>query len=186
MKLYELSNQFAELFDSFEDINNYTPEDGEEIPDLDAFRERMREAWFDTLSGIEAEFDVKAENIACYIKNMNAEIKALKAEEDALKRRRKAFENSVDRLKGYLLGSMNAIGRRKIDTPRACLSVRRNAESIVIDDPAQFIRWAQTHRDNLLKYAEPEIRKTDAKKLVQAGEELPFVHLTRTESLQIK
>ena len=28
MKLYELSNQFADLFDSFEDIDNYTPEDG--------------------------------------------------------------------------------------------------------------------------------------------------------------
>ena len=118
MKLYELSGLFDDLFDSFEDIDNYTPEDGEEIPDIDAFRERMREGWFDTLSAIEAEFDVKAENIACYIKNMNAEIKALKAEEDALKRRRKAFENSVERLKGYLLGSMNAIGRRKIDTPQ--------------------------------------------------------------------
>ena len=186
MKLYEITAEFADLFDSFEDIDNYTPEDGEEIPDLDAFKERMREGWFDTLSAIEAEFDVKAENIAVYIKNMNAEIKALKAEEDALKRRRKAFEKSVERLKGYLLGSMNAIGRRKIDTPRACLSVRRNAESIVIDDPAQFIRWAQTHRDNLLKYAEPEIRKAEAKKLVQGGVRLPFVHLTRTESLTIK
>ena len=37
-----------------------------------------------------------------------------------------------------------------------------------------------------VKYALPEIRKTDAKKLVQAGETLPFVHLTRTESLLIK
>ena len=196
MKLYELSTTFADLFDQFDEINSYTPDtdadgnyisdDGEIITDLEALRESYRQAWFDTLTAIEGEFDTKAENIAVYIKNMTAEVKALKAEEDALRLRRKAFENSVERLKGYLLGSMNAIGRRKIDTPRACLSVRRNAESIVIDDPAQFIRWAQTHRDNLLKYAEPEIRKTEAKKLVQGGVRLPFVHLTRTESLTIK
>lgn len=186
MKLYELSNQFSELFDSFEDIDNYTPDDGEEIPDLDAFKESMREAWFDTFTAIEAEFDEKAENIACYIKNMSAEVKAMKEEEAALRRRRQAFEKSVERLKGYLLGSMNAIGRSKIDTPRARLSVRNNAESIVIDDAAGFIGWAEENAVELLKYAAPEIRKADAKKLLQAGEELPFAHLMRTQSLMIK
>lgn len=196
MKLYELSTTFADLFDQFDEINTYTPDtdadgnyigdDGEVITDLEALRESYRQAWFDTLTAIEGEFDAKAENIAVYIKNMTAEVKALKQEEDALRLRRKAFEKSVERMKAYLLGSMHAVGRLKIDMPRARLSIRRNAESIVIDDPAQFIRWAQTHRDELLKYAEPEIRKTDAKKLVQAGEALPFVHLTRTESLTIK
>lgn len=196
MKLYELSTTFADLFDQFDEINTYTPDtdadgnyiddDGEVITDLEALRESYRQAWFDTLTALEGEFDAKAENIAVYIKNMTAEVKALKAEEDALRLRRKAFEKSVERLKDYLLGSMNAIGRRKIDTPRACLSVRRNAESLVVDDEQRFIRWAERCADNLLKYAEPEIRKTDAKKLLQSGEELPYVHLTRTESLIIK
>lgn len=182
MKLYELSAQFSDLFDRFEEIDDYTPESG----DADALRERMRKAWFDTLTSIEAEFDEKAENIAVYIKSLNAEIKALKTEEDALKRRRMAFEKSVERLKGYLLGSMHTVGRLKIDMPRAKLSVRKNAESLVVDDDLLFIEWAQAHNESLLKYSLPEIRKTDAKKLLQAGQALPFVHLTRTESLTIK
>lgn len=196
MKLYELSNAFAELFDQFDEIDSYTPDtdadgryidaDGNIIENLEALRERYRAAWFDTLTAIEEEFDVKAENVAVYIKSLNAEIKALKAEEDALKRRRTAFENSVERLKGYLLGSMHTVGRLKIDMPRAKLSVRKNAESLVVDDDLRFIEWAQAHNDSLLKYSLPEIRKTNAKKLVQAGEQLPFVHLTRTESLIIK
>lgn len=182
MKLYELSAQFSDLFDRFEEIDDYTPEDG----DADALRERMREAWFDTLTSIEAEFDEKAENIAVYIKQLSAEIKAVKAEEDALKRRRQAFEKSVERLKSYLLASMNAVGRVKIDMPRARLSIRRNAESLVVDDAPGFIRWARENADELLKYADPEIKKTDAKKLLQAGQALPFLRLTRTESLTIK
>lgn len=183
MKLYELSGQFAELFDRFDEINEYTPEDGS---DPEADREKLRCAWFDTLTAIEDEFDVKAENVACYIKSMNAEIKAMKEEETALHRRRHAFENSVERLKGYLLGTMNAIGRSKIDMPRARLSIRRNAESLVVEDEQEFIEWASFEADDLLKYAAPEIKKTDVKKMLQAGHELPFVHLTRTESLMIK
>lgn len=196
MKLYELSNAFAELFDQFDEIDSYMPDtdadgryidaDGNIIENLEALRERYRAAWFDTLTAIEEEFDVKAENVAVYIKSLNAEIKALKDEEDALKRRRMAFEKSVERLKGYLLGSMHTVGRLKIDMPRAKLSVHKNAESLVVDDDLRFIEWAQAHNESLLKYSLPEIRKTDAKKLVQAGEQLPFVHLTRTESLMIK
>ena len=196
MKLYELSTTFADLFDRFDEINSYTPDtdadgnyigdDGEIITDLEALRESYRQAWFDTLTAIEGEFDTKAENIAVYIKNMTAEVKALKAEEDALRLRRKAFEKSVERMKAYLLGSMHAVGRLKIDTPRARLSIRKNAESLVVENDAAFIEWAQAHKNDLLKYAQPEIRKSDAKKLVQAGEPLPFVHLTRTESLTIK
>ena len=196
MKLYELSATFADLFDRFDEINTYTPDtdadgnyigdDGEIITDLEALRESYRQAWFDTLTAIEGEFDAKAENIAVYIKNMSAEVIALKQEEDALKRRRLAFEKSVERMKAYLLGSMHAVGRLKIDTPRARLSIRKSAESLVVENDAAFIEWAQAHKNDLLKYAQPEIRKSDAKKLVQAGEPLPFVHLTRTESLTIK
>lgn len=196
MTLYELTGAFAELFDRFEEIDSFTPdtdangnyigENGNIITDLEALRESYRQAWFNTLDGIEAEFDEKAESVAVYIKNMSAEIKALKQEEDALKRRRMAFEKSVERLKGYLLGSMHTVGRLKIDMPRAKLSVRKNAESLVVDDDLLFIEWAQAHNESLLKYSLPEIRKTDAKKLLQAGQALPFVHLTRTESLTIK
>ena len=196
MKLYELTGNFAELFDRFDEIDNYTPDtdalgryiddSGNVIEDIDAYREAYRTAWFETLSALEEEFDIKAENIACYIKNLSAEIKAMKEEENALRRRRQAFENSVERLKGYLLGSMNAIGKAKIEMPRARLSVRRNAESLVVDDELSFIGWAQQNNDNFLKYAMPEIRKTEVKKAAQAGKELPFVHLARTESLIIK
>ena len=95
-------------------------------------------------------------------------------------------EKSVERMKAYLLGSMHAVGRLKIDMPRARLNIRKNAESLVVENDAAFIEWAQAHNNSLLKYSLPEIRKADAKKLVQAGERLPFVHLTRTESLTIK
>lgn len=112
MKLYELTNDFAQLFERFD-----------EISELDGDTEEYQQAWFDTLSGIEEEFEVKAEQIAAYVKALKAEAEALKAEEAFLAKRRKAKEKQAEQLKKYLLDSMQAIGRKKIDRPMAVLSV---------------------------------------------------------------
>ena len=196
MKLYELTEQFNCLFDRFDEFSEIEPdtdddgryidENGEIITDLEQYRERFRSAWFDTLSALEGEFNMKAENLAIYIKNYTAEIEAMKKEEKALKERRSTYERNVAHMRQYLMDQMKEIGLSKIDMPRARIGIRRNAESLVIENEIDFIRWAQDEHDDLLKYEMPTIRKTDTKKLLQQGEELPFVHLTRTESLTIK
>lgn len=196
MKLYELTQLFAELFEQFDAINDYefdtnadgecVDDDGNIIEDPAAHKENMLTAWFDTLEGIEGEFDNKAENIAAYIKALLAEAKAIKIEEDNLRNRRKKCEKSAESLKTYLLNSMQVTGRKKIDTPRAVISLRNNAPSLVVDNELDFISWAEKNNDTLLKYAMPEIRKADIKKLIKSGEEIPFVHTEQNVSLTIK
>ena len=89
-------------------------------------------------------------------------------------------------MKAYLLNSMQELGRKKIDMPKAVISTRNNAPSLVIDDELSFIDWAQNNNDDLLKYSQPEIRKSDVKKLYNAGEKIPFVHTESSTSLIIK
>ena len=106
MKLYEITGMFAELFERFDELANYTPdtdeygryitEDGDVIDDLDAYREGVLTAWFDTLTAIEGEFNEKAVNIAVYIKNLNADISAMKQEEAQLKERRRRCERQAE------------------------------------------------------------------------------------------
>ena len=194
--LYEITGLFRELFDRFDEINNYTPDtdaegryidgNGDIIEDLNAYREWLLKGWFDTVSMLEDEFTDKAENLAVYIKNLNAQISEMKKEEAILKKRRAAFEISVDRLKAHLLSSMEAVGLKKLDLPRVRISIKNNAESLVVDDELGFIKWAQENADELLKYSAPEIRKSDTKRLVQGGRSIPCVHLTRTKSVIIK
>ena len=127
MKLYELTNDFTQLFDQFDEISSMDN------------AEEFKQAWFDTLSGIEEEFEVKAENIGAYIKELTAAAKYLKAEEEALSKRRKAKEKQAEWLKKYLLESMQAIGRKKIDRPMAVLSVKNlmqtlhDADKVIVD-----------------------------------------------------
>ncbi|WP_303248730.1 siphovirus Gp157 family protein [Ruminococcus sp.] len=197
MKLYELTESFAELFSQFEDINEYEPDtdadgqpidgNGDIIEDVEAYKEKMLTAWFDTLEGIEGEFDEKAESIAVYIKQLKAEAKMLKAEKAAIAKRQSQKEKQAESLKTYLFKSMQALGRQKIDMPRAVMSLKKNAPSLVVDDEISFVEWAEEHNlDHLLKYSMPEVKKNDVKALCKKGEEIPFVHIEAKQSLSIK
>lgn len=197
MKLYELTEMYSDLFNQFDAINEWKPDtnadgmpiddDGNIIANVDAYRNKMLTAWFDTLTGIEGEFDEKAESIAIYYKQLLAEAKMLKAEKAAIAKRQSQKEKQAESLKTYLFKSMQALGRQKIDMPRAVMSLKKNAPSLVVDDEISFIEWAEEHSlDHLLKYNMPEVKKNDVKALCKKGEEIPFVHMESKQSLSIK
>lgn len=196
MKLYELTETFANLFGQFEDINDYEPDtnadgqpidgNGDIIEDVEAYKGKMLTAWFDTLEGIEGEFDEKVESIAVYCKQLTAEAKMLKAEKVAITKRQSQKEREVKSLETYLFNSMKAIGRNKVDMPKAVVAIRNNAPSLVVDDEIKFVNWAQENNENLLKYEMPSIKKNDVKALCKKGEEIPFVHMESKQSLSIK
>ncbi len=168
MKLYELTNDFAQLFDRVD-----------EISELDGDTETYQQAWFDTLSGIEEEFEVKAENIGAYIKALTAAAKDLKAEESALSKRRKAKEKQIYWLKKYLLESMQAIGRTKIDRPMAVLSVKNCPESVKFQDEKAFVdACMESGHDEYLRYKMPEIDRTVVREVLQRGNKSDSEYLT--------
>ncbi len=196
MKLYELTESFAELFSQFEDINEYEPDtdadgqpidgNGDIIEDVEAYKEKMLTAWFDTLEGIEGEFDEKAESIAVYIKQLKAEANILKFEKSAIAKRQSQKEREVEKLAAYLLNAMKVIGRSKVDMPHAVVSIRNNAPSLIVDNEAEFVGWAQENNDSLLEYIMPKVKKNDVKKLCKNGEAIPFVHMESKQSLSVK
>jgi hypothetical protein len=205
MKLYDLTGDFAELFERFDEIDNWEPDTDEDgkpiddngnvIKDVKAYKEAMLQAWFNTLEGIEELFEDKAVNIAMYIKNLRSDAEQLKAEKLRLEKRQSSKNKAADRLEEYLFNSMQAIGRTVIDRPQALITIQRNPESTVIDDERRFIEWAEsTNHDNLLKYEQPTIRKNDVKALIRKEDKenvpkeqrVKFAHLERKTVLKIK
>ena len=190
-----MAKQFEELFNSYEAIadmqfapdgnGGYLDDDGNPV-DPAAAREEMTQAWFDTLDGMEIEIQEKAESVALYIKKLNYEIQAIKAEKSCLDARLKAKEKSSKNMLEYLKNCMEAVKLKKIETPRTAISIRNNPESVEIADEKSFINWAQDNNDDLLRYKDPEVNKTAVKQLLKAGEEVPYAKLIRTQSLTIK
>lgn len=165
MKLYELANDYVALMQAI---------DNEELPE---------ECIADTLEAITGEIEVKADNIACMLKNIEAEVKAIKEEEANLATRRKTKEKAYERLKEYLSATLQSLSIDKVETARNKITFRKS-ESVEIDDT--FIEWAQENREDLLKYSAPTADKTEIKKLLKGGAELQGAQLISKQNIQIK
>lgn len=194
--LYELTSDFTELFDRFDEINNYEPDTdadgkyidagGNIIDDVVKYKQDMLDMWFDTLDGIEGEFSDKAENIACMIKQYQAELDAHEQQERVQRTAKERCRREVERLKKYLLDNMTAINLDKVKGIRASVSLRNNPESVIVDDESAFRTWAHEQgRDDLLRYKEPDVNRTAVKAALKCGENIP-ARLERTRSVVIK
>lgn len=87
------------------------------------------------------DIKAKAENYGFLIKNLEAEISGLKAEEKRLADKRKVRENAVQRLKDNLHESMDRIGTQKIESGTFTFSVQKNggALPVIVDvDPTDI------------------------------------------------
>lgn len=194
-RLFEISQDFETLFDQYDAIQemefeknengDYIDDDGK-IINPDVTRAELLQAWFDTLEGIEEEFNFKAENTAQYIKSLKAEAAAIKSEEDKLKKRRQSYSRKIDGMTIYLKNCMEQMGIKKIDMPKARITIRKNTPSLKITDEVGFITMLQEHgRNDLLRYSLPEIKKTEIKRLIKSGEHFEGAALESSQSLII-
>ena len=165
MKLYEIANDYLALMQAI---------DEGEIPE---------EAIADTLEAIEGEIEIKADNIACLIKTLDAEAAAIKVEEKMLAERRKAKENAQERIKAYLAEVLQRLNINNIETARNKITFRKS-ESVVIDD--SFITWARDNRADLLNFSEPTANKTEIKKALKGGAEIEGAYIESKQNIQIK
>lgn len=179
-RLFELSAEFAELFDQLDSLAEQADAMG--IP-----REEVETAWFDTLDGMEQEFNLKAENTALYIKELAVKADALKREEKKLAERRKSYERRAASLKDYLMQNMMQTHQKKIDGIRARITIRNNPTSLQVQDEAALIHLLeQNGQDDFLKYAKPELRKTEIKEFLKSGGQLEGCSLVSTQSVLIQ
>jgi hypothetical protein len=86
------------------------------------------------LEALEAERSAKLEAVACFIKNLDAEAAAIKAEETALAARRKAKEAKAERLRAYLANSLQNAGESRFETARCALSFRKSEAVEIMDE----------------------------------------------------
>ena len=197
--LHELSESYERLFNEFDHINSveneltqlengmYTDENGNLIPDVVEYKNELLQAWFDTLDGIEGEIEEKLENLACYQKELTARAAAISAERKKLELRERRETGKAKSIASFMLNIMTRINRRKIETPKAALSVSDGRESVKVLDEQAFLEWAQKNgRDDLLNYKQPEISKKAVKAALSGGENIPYISLEKKPSITIK
>ena len=129
----------------------------------------------DKFESLVMEREKKVENICLWIKNLKAEIEALKAEKDAFAKRQKTAENKMESLKRYITGYLDG-------TPFESAKVKvsfRKSESIEIEEGTII-------PDEYLRFKEPEVNKTDLKNALKSGIHIQGVQLVENQNIQIK
>lgn len=167
-KLYEISNEYIKLLEMAED-NDF---------DLEMLE--------DTIESITEDFNDKADNIACAIKELQLIIDGIEKEKRVLESRLKAKKNQVTRLSKYLYDQMILTNTTKIESSRNIVSIRNNPKSVNIENELGFIQWATKENKGLLKEKQPEPNKTAIKEALNKGIEIPYVSFQAGNRLDIK
>lgn len=127
------------------------------------------------LDELEIEYNTKIENVGLWIKDLNAEAKAIKEEVDSLNGRRKVVENKANSLKEYL---RYALDGQKFKTPKLSVSYRKSKSVNIVSQEAI--------PEEYLKSGEPTVNKTEVKKAIEQGQVVPGAEIVENQSIQIK
>lgn len=160
--LYELTGELLQLAEMLED--------GE-------YDEEMIR---DTMDSVEYDLEEKAEGYAKIIRNYEADIAAMKAEEKRLRERRSTLENSVKRLKDNLQDAMTKTGKTKFKRGVFSFAIQKNGGKLpVIIDSNKLPKELMivTERPNMDAIAD-YIKEHPKTKLAHFGE--------RGETLRIR
>ena len=168
MKLYEIADTYRAFMAAV---------DAGEIPE---------DAVADTLDGIEGEFEQKADNIACLIKELRLEAQAIKEEADRLTARQRQKQARADWLARYLQANMQATGNGKIETARNRITIKKNPVSCKILDEDTVLGFLQLHGMADCYKQETTIKKRELLMRLKDGEEIPGAALDVGERIEIK
>jgi len=169
MKLHELNEEIEEILQMMNDAI----EDGDEDT-LTACR--------DTLEGMQIDADVCASAYVESIKRNQVFSDALKAEIDTLKKRKEVSDNKIDRQKEFLKAFLLKTKKKKVETSTCQVSLRNNAEKLVIEDEQQLIEFLEHNA----KWCVDTVKKISLGKVKALCFSVPFVKKEKTQSLIIK
>lgn len=154
MNLYEINSQILDCIDQ---------ETGE-VMDIDRLEE---------LNMAKAE---KVDNIACWVKNLEADVAAFEAQEKAFSDRRAAAKRKIDSLKHYLT---DALGGQNFSSDRCAVSFRRSKAVCVLDEaavPSEYMTEMTTRTPN----------KTAIAALLKTGTAVPGCELVERVNPSVK
>jgi hypothetical protein len=158
-KLYELTQNYMELLGMVDSLDE--------------------ETFKDTLSAIEEALEDKVENTAKFVRCLDGDIEAIKAEEKRLADRRRALETKVGNCKSYLQEQLEFAGIDKIKRPTVTVSIQANPPSAFILDESLI------PSDYMIAQA-PTIDKRSILKALKEGEFIPGAEIKQSRSVRIR
>lgn len=136
----------------------------------------------DTIEAESYPLEVKAQNVAYAIRNLESLAEQIKTAEKSMSERRKAVEKRAEHIREYLKTCMEVAGIQKIECPHFQLAIKKNPPSVDVFEPSlvppAFLRQPEP--------PPPQIDKTAIKDALKTGGEVPGAVLVQGTRLDIK
>lgn len=161
MNLYEINSQIMAAFEAAVDM-----ETGEIV----------NEEAYNALNGLQMAREEKLEGILLWIKNLSAQSEALKKEKQAFADRQAAAERKIESLKRYV---SDALAGEKFQTERVAVTWRKS-------EAAEYDGDISALPESCIRMKEPEINRTELKRMLKGGEIIPGACLVVRNNIQIK
>lgn len=161
MNLYEIDMAIMEAFEKA--VNQETGE----ILDETAFVE---------LDNLQLMRDEKIEGLLLWIKNLTADAEALKREKMAFEERQRSVNKRIESLKRYVI---RAIAGQKFRTDRVSVTWRRSKVTEYDGD-------VELLPEECISRKPPEVNKTELKRILESGVEIPGARIIEKQNMTIK
>lgn len=158
-----MSRKMANLYEINESLTALIDEETGEILDFEAFE------------ALSLERETKLENIALWIKNLNADAAMYKAEKQAFEEKQKRAERKAESLKTYLSTFLNG---EKFKTARVDCFFKKSESVNIINVSQLSVLY--------FKYPEPIPDKIAIKAAIKEGKEVAGAEILVKNNLQIK
>lgn len=171
MHLYEVNLAIQDLLDKL----NPDPETGEIIGNVDDVVAEI--------NALQMERQSILEYLAKVVLDTRASASALKEEEKRLKERRIHLENKEKRLVDIL---DRECGGTNTDCGVATMYYRK-VTRVAVEDNDKAVSWLKENgHDNCYRVRDPEISKSEVKRIINSGVEVPGVSIERDVSCSLR
>jgi hypothetical protein len=136
----------------------------------------------DTIEAESYPLEVKAQNVAFAIRNLEATAAAIRQAEQEMAARRKKIENRAQQVRDYLQTCMEIANVSRIECPHFALAIKNNPPRVEVFEPdlvpAEYRKTPEP--------AAPVIDKTAIREAIKANKKVPGVMLVQGSRLEIK
>lgn len=136
----------------------------------------------DTISAESYPLEIKAQNVAYAIRNLEATAQAIKDAEKQMADRRRAMENRAQHIRDYLQTCLEIAGVQKVECPHFALSIKNNPPSVDVFEPklipAEYMKTPEP--------PPPVVDKAAIKEAIKSGKEVPGATLVQGKRLDIR
>lgn len=160
MRLYELTDNYNNLIELLDN------------PEIEP------EVLEQSLSEVAEQIEVKAENIAKLIKNIDGDIEAIKNEEKRLVEKKRSLESKKLRIKEYLYGQIKLLDNKKVKTPLFSIAIQKNPPSVAIE--------SEENIPECYYIVKKELSKKDLLGALKEGLEIEGVKIVQSEGIRIR